>query len=223
MPKIAVVIPAYNAARSIGDVITRVSDYVPREDIFVVDDGSSDQTELMAREHGAWVLRHGRRKGKGVSLRDGVKKALDLDYNLLITMDSDLQHDPSEIPNFISASEKYDIVVGRRTISSDKMPFHRFMSNSITSRMISWRTGVTIADSQCGYRLYRSRVLKRIDSRAKYFEYESDMLIKAAIAGFSIGSVPVKTIYNDSKSSIRVVDILRFIKVFIKSFVIRHG
>ena len=222
MPKVAVAIPAYNAAKTIGEVISQVSKFVSYENIFVVDDGSSDQTELIAREKGVWVLRHAVRKGKGSALRDATTKILELGYDLVITLDSDLQHDPSEIPNFVSASEKFDVVIGKRTISTERMPVHRFMSNSITTKLISLRTGVKIEDSQCGYRLYKAEVLRTVDSRCRHYDYESDILLKAALAGFSVGFIPIKTIYNDSKSSIRVIDILRFVKVYLKSFAGAH-
>jgi glycosyltransferase involved in cell wall biosynthesis len=223
MPKVAVVIPAYNAAGTISELISQVSGFVSTEDIFMVDDGSSDETELIARDSGVWVLRHSRRKGKGVALRDGCMKALELNYEMIITMDSDLQHDPAEISKFVQAASHLDVVVGKRDISMDTMPVHRFLSNRLTSGMISSRTGATIEDSQCGYRLYRARVLRTVDSSYRHFDYESDMLLKASLEGYRIGFVPIKTIYNDSRSYIRVIDILRFLRVYLKSFPILNG
>jgi glycosyltransferase involved in cell wall biosynthesis len=223
MRKVAVVIPAYNAAGTIAELITQISKFISAENIFVVDDGSEDQTEFIARDMGVWVLRHVARKGKGAALRDGAMKALGLNYELVLTIDSDLQHDPAEIPKFISAASGLDIVIGKRNISTDTMPLARVLSNSITSWMIASRTGATIEDSQCGYRLYRARVLRAIDSHYQYFDYESDMLLKAAIEGYRVGFVPIKTIYNGSKSSIRVIDILRFARVYLKSFPIMNG
>ncbi len=222
MRKTAVAIPAYNAANTIGSVISQVAIFVKSENIFVVDDGSTDETELIAREKGVWVLRHTTRRGKGAALRDAVKKIVAQDYELIITLDSDLQHDPGEIPKFLSAADRFDVVLGKRSISPVDMPFHRFLSNSLSTKLISLRTGVTVEDSQCGYRLFHSEVLEKIDSQCRHYDYESDILLKAALAGFSIGFVSIKTIYNDSKSSIRVLDILRFIKVYLKSYVVIH-
>lgn len=223
MPKVAVVIPAYNAAPTVGELLSQVSKYVSNEDIFVIDDGSTDETELVARDLGVWLLRHSKKKGKGVSLRDGCKKAVELNYEMIITMDSDLQHDPAEIPAFIEAASRLDMVIGKRTISTREMPFHRFLSNSLTSRLMSSRTGANIEDSQCGYRLYRTRVLRAIDSHYRHFDYESDMLLKAVLEGYRVGFIPIKTIYNESRSYIRVLDILRFIRVYVKSFPIVNG
>jgi len=222
MPKTAVVVPAYNAANTLGDLVTRISRNVREENIFVVDDGSSDRTEFVAREKGVWVLRHASRRGKGSALGNGTRKALELGYDLIITIDSDLQHDPDEIPVFITASEHFDVVVGERSVSTSQMPVHRFLSNSITSGMITLRTGVKIKDSQCGYRLYRAEVLRSINSKATHFDYESDILIKSALAGFRIGSVPIRTIYNNSFSSMRFVDVARFVRVFLKSYTFRY-
>ncbi len=218
MPNVAVAIPAHNAERTLSGLISGLSNYVKREDIFVVDDGSSDRTESVARELGVWLLKHSEKRGKGTALRDAVVKILELGYDLIVTMDSDLQHDPSELSAFIAASKNCDVVVGDRMADSKRMPSHRLLSNTITSRMISWRTRITIPDSQCGYRLYKAQVLKVVDSHCRYYDYESDILIKAALSGFKIGSVPIKAIYNDSKSNIRVLDILRFVAVYVKSF-----
>jgi glycosyltransferase involved in cell wall biosynthesis len=223
MPKVAVVIPAHNAARTLGELISSVSRQVPPENIFVVDDGSTDETELIARDLGVWLLKHSRRKGKGVALRDGAMKALELNSELIITMDSDLQHDPAEIPVFLEAAARFDLVIGKRSISTKDMPVHRFLSNSLTSRILSSRTGANIEDSQCGYRLYKSDVLRKVDSACRHFDYESDMLLKAVLAGYRVGFIPIKTIYNESVSYIRVIDILRFIRVYLKSFPILNG
>lgn len=223
MPELAVVIPAFNAAGTLTELISQVSRQVSAENIFVVDDGSTDETELIARDLGVWLLRHSRQKGKGAALRDGCRKAVEMNYEMVVTMDSDLQHDPQEIAAFRDAASRFDVVVGKRSISTKDMPVHRFISNTLTSRILSSRTGVKIEDSQCGYRLYKSEVLRTVDSACRHFDYESDMLLKAALAGFGVGFIPIKTIYNGSLSYIRVIDILRFIKVYIKSFFRANG
>ncbi len=219
MLRTAVAIPAYNAAATIGEVISRVGKFVACGDIFVIDDGSDDQTQFIAHEKGAWVLRHEVKRGKGSALHDATNKILEGGYEAIITLDSDLQHDPSEIPDFISASDKFDIVIGQRTFSSGEMPFHRFLSNSITTKLLSLRTGARIEDSQCGYRLYHASVFGKIDSKCRHYDYESDILIKALLAGFKVGFVPIKTIYNDSRSGIKALDIMRFIRVYLGSFI----
>lgn len=223
MRKVAVVIPAYNAASTIGELVSRISSFVAAEDIFVVDDGSPDGTDLVARDLGVWVMRHSKKRGKGASLRDGCAKAVELNYEMVITIDADLQHDPDEIPNFVEAAAHLDVVVGKRDISMRAMPLHRYVSNTITSRILSSRTGTTIEDSQCGYRLYRTRVLRSVDSRYRHFDYESDMLLKTVLEGYRVAYIPIKTIYNNSKSNIHIIDIIRFIRVYLKSFLASNG
>ncbi len=220
MPRVAVAIPAYNAASTIGSVISQTAAFIKPEDVFVVDDGSTDRTQFVARETGAWVLTHNTRRGKGTSLRDAIRQIIQQSYDWVITLDSDLQHDPAEIPKFLAAADGFDVVIGKRLISRGEMPLHRFFSNLITSRLITLRTGINVEDSQCGYRLFHTDVFRKIDSISKHYDYESDILIKAALAGFSVGFVPIKTIYNGSSSSIRVMDILRFIRVYLKSLFI---
>ncbi|MGC8595965.1 MAG: glycosyltransferase family 2 protein [Candidatus Kryptoniota bacterium] len=221
MRKFAVVIPAYNAAVTIGQLIDELSKLTPSENIFVVDDGSTDGTAAVAKSRGVWVLKHNFRKGKGKSLSDGISKALELGFEIIVTMDSDLQHDPLDLPGMVEAIENFDIVVGKRALSISEMPIHRWISNQLTSRLISIRTGKQIEDSQCGYRVFRAEVFNNVNSKCVNYDYESDILLKAGLIGYSIGFVPIKTIYNDSRSSINVIDIFRFTRVFIKSFFYR--
>jgi len=221
MRRFAVVIPAYNAAFTIGQLIDELSKLTSSENILVVDDGSTDGTGVIARSRGVWTLTHNFRRGKGRSLSDGIKKAIELGYEIIVTMDSDLQHDPSDLPGMIESIEKFDIVVGKRTISRSEMPIHRWLSNWLTSHLISIRTGKQIEDSQCGFRVFKAKVFEHVGSRCANYDYESDILLKAGLSGFSIGFVPIRTIYNNSKSSIHIIDIFRFIKVFIKSFFYR--
>lgn len=221
MRKFAVVIPAYNAANTIGQLIDGLTRFTSSENIFVVDDGSTDETSSVARSRGVWILIHNFRKGKGRSLNDGINKAINMGFDIIVTMDSDLQHDPFDLPRMIDAIEEFDIVVGKRNVSRSEMPLHRWLSNWLTSSLISLRVGKQVEDSQCGFRVFKARVFNRVNSKCANYDYESDILLKAGLNGFSIGFVPIKTIYNDSKSNIHIIDIFRFIVVFTKSFFYR--
>jgi glycosyltransferase involved in cell wall biosynthesis len=200
---IAVVIPAFNAAETLKSLIDRMGPYVLPRDIIVVDDGSSDSTSTVGRESGAQVLRHMSNRGKGAALRTGFECVLqDGRYRAVLTMDADLQHDPADIPAFVKEWEegKCEVLVGARKKLGSGMPLHRMLPNSITSFLVSARTGQMIKDSQSGYRLLSCDVLSVVLTVSDGFESETEMLIRAARKGFRIGFVPVSTIYGTAGS-----------------------
>jgi glycosyltransferase involved in cell wall biosynthesis len=217
MPKaLLVLIPAYNAGSTISELIEKTSKFADKHDILVIDDGSQDQTSLIAGTSGAVTLKHRINKGKGEALRTGFGYAVDKNYKALITMDADLQHDPSSIRDFLEKADEdfRGIIIGTRDINLRMMPFHRWLSNNLTSAMLSILSGQTIRDSQSGYRFISTRVLERIRLKGKKYDLESEILVKAGRSGFKIDSVPIKTIYQGGKSFINpFVDTGRFLKL----------
>lgn len=199
----AILIPALNAAQTIGVLLDRIRAQGGRERVIVVDDGSGDDTSEIAREKGAIVLRHDKNKGKGAALKTGFHHVLSSsECDAVLTMDADLQHDPVEIPNFVAERSRSDadFVIGYRRRMGSGMPFHRILSNSITSALVSAKTGVEVRDSQSGYRLITRRVLTSIDVESDGYEAETEMLIKVARKGFRFGFVPIATIYAGAGS-----------------------
>ncbi|MBI3996503.1 MAG: glycosyltransferase family 2 protein [Candidatus Omnitrophica bacterium] len=213
-----VVIPAYDAAATITEVIRRVRQQgLP---VVVVDDGSRDHTAALASKEGALVISHLRNEGKGCALRTGFEYALRSHYDGVITMDSDGQHDPSDIPQLIRAAEVQHagMVLGNRMANGALMPPVRKRTNQLMSRVISVVTRQRIPDSQCGFRLVRKEVLQDVPLRAKRFEIESEMLFGAAARRWKIISIPVKTIYAEHhRSHIRPVrETLRFLGALLR-------
>ena len=211
-----VLIPAYNASSTIFELIEKTSKFVAKSDIVVVDDGSNDPTFELAQKAGAVVLKHQRNRGKGEALKTGFKYALEKNYEALFTIDADLQHDPSSIPNFLEeANENFNgIIIGTRDIHLKEMPFARWLTNNLSSVILSILSGQIIRDSQSGYRLISTQVLKKIKLKAKKYDLESEILVKAGRKGFKIDEVPIKTIYHGGRSFINpFVDTGRFIKL----------
>jgi glycosyltransferase involved in cell wall biosynthesis len=238
-----VLIPAYNASWTISELIEKISKFVDKNDIVVVDDGSQDQTFEIAQKSGAVVLSHKANKGKGEALKTGFKYALEKNYEAVITIDADLQHDPESIPDFIRQANSTnplplgerdrvrgnqvewnkfsylycaspDIVIGTRKRNLKIMPFARWLTNNLTSIILSILSGQTIRDSQSGYRLISTQVLKKVELKAKKYDLESEILVKAGRIGFKIDAVPIKTVYHGAKSFINpFVDTGRFIKL----------
>ena len=214
---ICVVIPANNESYTIGFLVESLSkkDF----DVIVIDDGSMDETGVIAQGKGAIVIRHDKRKGKGCSLREGFKYALEHDYDAVITMDGDGQHDVGGVERFLIEAEKnkHSVIVGNRMANSKGMPFIRYCTNYFMSRLISFACGQLIADTQCGYRYINCDILKQIDLTSRDFEIETEILMKASQKGFKVLNVPIKTIYRSEESKINPFkDTIRFFAYFVK-------
>lgn len=215
--RIAAVIPALDAAASLPAVVNGLRTTLGDISICVVDDGSADGTSRVAGELGCLLIRHRQNRGKGAALRSGFL-ALQGVVDLVLTIDADGQHDPKEVPRFLHRLRESDlhIVVGDRMSRRGPMPLDRYLSNRLSSAMVSFVAGVAIPDSQCGFRLFRTEVLKGISLRTTHFETESELLVRAAWAGFRIGTVPIACSYASRNSHIsRWSDTLRFVKLMI--------
>lgn len=191
-------------------------------EVIVIDDGSIDNTERFASENGALVMRHIKNLGKGASLREGFDFILRMTtFDTIITMDSDEQHNPDDIQKFISHANQYDddIVIGNRMTLAKNMPLVRRLTNQFMSFLLSIVCKRRILDTQCGFRLIRRRVLKKIKLVSKKYDLESEMLIKASRMRFKIASIPIETIYGEELSRIHPVkDTIRFIGLLAKSY-----
>lgn len=219
MMKISVIIPAYNAEQYIVDVLEKIKSITSSE-ILVIDDGSTDKTAEIVKSLNIRVLSHLANRGKGEALKSGFAEAIRSGIDAVITLDADGQHDPSYIPDLIQAVQKksYDIIIGSRMNDLKKMPFHRRLSNLITSWLISLRIGQRVEDSQSGFRIIKINVLKNIFLKTHHFETESEILIRSGLKGFKIGHIPIHAIYAGESTSIKVItDTLRFIKLYISS------
>ncbi|MDD3905137.1 MAG: glycosyltransferase family 2 protein [Candidatus Omnitrophica bacterium] len=217
MNSVCVLIPAYNEAKTVGAVIAEVLSQELR--VYVVDDGSLDDTAVVAKNAGAVVIRNPQNMGKGASLREGFRRALSDKCDAVIIMDADGQHEARSIPDFVRemASSGADIVIGNRMSDPGPMPYVRRLTNRFMSWLISRMCGQKISDTQCGYKMIKRRVLEEVKTDSSNFEIESEFVIKASRLGFKITSVPIKAIYGDEKSKINpIIDTLRFIAFMIK-------
>ncbi len=211
--KACAVIPAFNEGKNIKHVINGVIDR--GIDAIVVDDGSQDNTLSEAKVTRAHVIHHGLRCGKGLSLKKGFDYAINNSYDIIISMDADGQHDPSDIPVFLDKIKKEPdcVVLGNRMNAPKGMPIARVLTNKFMSSVISAICRQNIPDTQCGYRLFTKDALSKVAIKARKFEVESEILVKLARSGFKINSVPIKSIYGKEKSSIRPVrDTFRFLR-----------
>ena len=194
-------IPAFNEAGPIGDVIRRAQPHV--REVVVIDDGSTDATSAVARAAGATVLRHDLNRGKGAAIITGLDYLRQSSAQCGVFIDADGQHDPEALPAFLALAEQTGagIVIGSRMTDTHSMPALRLWTN----RFMSWLTGKlarqVIPDSQCGYRLLTRAILPDLHLATARFETETEMLIQAGRAGHKIVSVPIRTIYLPGRVS----------------------
>lgn len=199
--KILGIIPAYNEAGKIGEVVSAASKHLP---ILVVDDGSRDETAQIAESAGAKVFRQNPNQGKGLALRAGFLHAIEAGFQAVVTLDADGQHDPNEIPTFLTAfrDTRADLIIGERDFT--QIPPIRRMANSLGKWSFSWAVGQPISDNQSGYRLISSRMMKAVlGSRESGFEFEVEMIVICIQRGYRLEGVPIRTIYGGEGSHIQ--------------------
>ncbi len=207
--------PAYQEEKHIADVVRRTRGEI--EHVLVVDDGSSDATSEQARQGGADVLVHAQNRGKGDSIKSGLRYWLEREIDYIVLLDADGQHLPEEISRFIDAAGREPdgkIFVGSRMNDTAAMPFVRRTVNRYMSRTISRACGQVIPDTQCGFRMLHRDLVPDVLSETDRFDYETEMLLIASRKGERIGAVPITTVYSDEVSSINPVrDTLRFFQL----------
>ncbi|MGB2629983.1 MAG: glycosyltransferase family 2 protein [Candidatus Omnitrophota bacterium] len=210
-----VIIPSYNEARTIGKIVRDIVKI--GLNVLVIDDGSIDHTEREALDNGALVIRHTENLGKGVSVREGIQYVLEkMNYEWMIMMDGDGQHDSADILAFMDVTRKedVDIVIGNRMLQTKTMPSSRYWTNKFTSWVLSKLCGQDIPDSQCGYRLIKIDALKTLKLTSAKYDIESEIIIEAAEDNLKIRSVPIRTIYGEEVSSIHPIhDTIRFFQL----------
>lgn len=212
-----IIIPAYNEEKQIGYVVSQAAKILPT---FVIDDGSKDNTSVIAQKNGAQVFLQIPNQGKGVALKRGFREAINLDCDYVITIDADGQHDVLESKKFISLFnlEKMDLIIGYRDFS--KMPFSRRIANTVGGWAFSWAMGMKILDNQSGFRLLSRRLLEKVlESKESGFEFEVDVIATCIEANYSVGWVPIRTIYGNETSHINPI---HHIKNFFRVVLLTH-
>ena len=193
----AVVIPAFQAAATIGDVVARTLAALPEAQVIVVDDGSTDGTGEEGRGKGASVLTHPRNRGKGVALLTGIARACADGADLIVTLDADGQHPSEEAPRLLRpiTDARADLVLGARR-RGQQMPVSRRFTNWLSARLASRIGGQRVSDAQTGFRAFTREVAERVRPAGDRYEYEANFLLDALRAGYRVASVDVPTIYG---------------------------
>lgn len=224
--RVAIAIPAYQAALTVGEVVTRSLAVLP--DVVVIDDGSTDGTADAARQAGARVLSHAENRGKGVALATAFRDLFAAGFDAVVTVDADGQHLPEEIGALLAgwlpngpttpSWNRADLVIGCRDHLFEDMSAVRRASNRCSSLLISTLAGQRITDVQSGFRLYDRRLVGEIGFPEGRFEAESAVVVSAARSGFRVGQVPVRLGFADGRSTSHyrpLVDSLRIARAVV--------
>ena len=212
----AIIIPAFNPPGTFDHLIQsiRKKTSIP---IIIVDDGSQPAVKIEPAFIYVKLLRNNINKGKGYSLMKGIHYALENGYTHGITLDADSQHDPAYIPEFLSIDENISIVCGKRDLKGS-MPYHRRLSNIITSNIVSLICHTKLFDSQCGYRRYNLQDVCRERYTEQGFQLETEILIKLLKNKLKIFHVDIPTIYDGENSSMRhIYDTIKFIRLILRT------
>jgi 2-polyprenyl-6-methoxyphenol hydroxylase-like FAD-dependent oxidoreductase len=200
-----IVIPVFNEAATVGDIVERARLHGP---VLVVDDGSTDRSAAAAAAAGAEVIALGGRRGKGAALRRGFAEGLRRGVERVVTLDGDGQHDPDDIPRLLKAAveEPRSLVIGGRLAglaewSVRVMPVGRLAALRVAGFFIDWLSGVAVADTQSGFRVYPAALLSSVSPRRGGFVLESEMLLRAAAGGFPVIEVPIAPIHFEDRRS----------------------
>jgi glycosyltransferase involved in cell wall biosynthesis len=201
--KFLVAIPVYNEEKYIERVLRCVNRFA--DDVLIINDGSSDMSAEKARAVGATVIDHSANRGYGKSVRDAFSFASDNGYDVVVTMDADMQHLPRHIPAFLYAIEGYDIVSGSRYLAPQpddtSAPADRVSINRTITEAINSCTGYHLTDAFCGFKAYRVKSIGRLDLREDGYAMPLELWIQSAAAGLAVKEIPVSLIYVDNSRS----------------------
>ncbi|WP_178987448.1 DUF2062 domain-containing protein [Winogradskyella schleiferi] len=200
--KVCVLIPTYNNELTLKRVIDGVLQYT--QNIIVVNDGSTDSTSTILENYpNLEHIQFTQNKGKGQALRAGFKHAKSLDYDYVITIDSDGQHFPKDIPTFINALENSDdkniLLIGARNMNQEDVPKKSSFGNKFSNFWYWVETGIKLQDTQSGFRLYPIHHFKNLKFYTNKFEFEIEVIVKAAWNGSQVKNIPIHISYDETE------------------------
>lgn len=191
------IIPTYNHCEKLSEVIASTLNIT--NDIIIVNDGSTDTTSSVINGFDDITrIEYQKNRGKGYALRQGFRKAKEMGFDYAITLDSDGQHNPKEIPLFLASSEQHPkaIIVGARNLNANNMPEGNTFANKFSNFWFKIQTSISLPDTQSGFRMYPVDIVNKTHTLSGRYAYELELLVRSAWRGIEIISIPISVFYD---------------------------
>jgi glycosyltransferase involved in cell wall biosynthesis len=201
--KVCVIVPTYNNARTLPQVLKSILLYTNQ--VIVVNDGSTDNTLEVIRDiPQVTLVNYAVNRGKGHALSTGFKRAVEAGYDYAITIDSDGQHYADDLPVFLQMLGQHPnaIIIGSRNMEQENVPGKSSFGNKFSNFWFWVETGISRNDTQSGYRLYPVRALQSLTFFTRKYEFEIEVIVRAAWAGIEVVEAPVKVFYPEKEKRI---------------------
>lgn len=194
-----VIVPTYNNHKTLKRVLDSVLEFT--QNVIIVNDGSTDDTGEILNEYAYLTqIHHTKNLGKGMALRNGFKKAIELSFEYAITIDSDGQHFPSDIPNFIAEIQQQpnSLLIGSRNMAQENVPKKSSFGNKFSNFWFKFETGIKLSDTQSGFRLYPLKLIPKLFYTNK-FEFEIEVIVRSAWKGVVVKNIPIQILYDPAE------------------------
>ncbi|HME61002.1 MAG TPA: glycosyltransferase family 2 protein [Candidatus Binatia bacterium] len=213
--EVSIIIPVFNEAETLASLIEKIRALrLPRTEIIIVDDGSTDGSADIALNAGTSVIRHPYNIGNGAAVKSGIRGARG---KFILLMDGDGQHKPEDIPKLLAEASNYHMVVGARGKGS-KLRFHRYAANLVYNLLATYVTRFKVQDLTSGFRVLSRRDAQRfIDLLPNTFSYPTTLTLAFLRSGYSVKYIPIQSLYRAGQSKISLVtDGIRFLLIITK-------
>jgi glycosyltransferase involved in cell wall biosynthesis len=203
-PRVIAAMPAYNESKYIGTMVLETKQLV--DEVVVIDDGSQDQTSVIAALAGAQVVTHAQNMGYGAAIKDIFIEAKKRNADILVILDADTQHNPREIPDLIKPiKEGYDVVIGSRKKQSAKIPFYRRIGQKVILSSVNVLSKTDLSDSECGFRAFSRKAIDSLELKESGMAISAETVAEAIRLNLKVTEVPVNVTYSKDSSTLNPV------------------
>ncbi|OXA94403.1 DUF2062 domain-containing protein [Flavobacterium hercynium] len=197
--RFCVIVPTYNNHKTLKKVLDSILEFTPN--LIIVNDGSTDDTTEILKQYSQYTqIHHPKNIGKGRALRNGFRKAIELDFEYAITIDSDGQHFASDIPAFIAEiqNDPNSLLIGSRNMTQENVPKKSSFGNKFSNFWFWFETGIRLEDTQSGFRLYPLQLIPKRFYTNK-FEFEIEVIVRSAWKGITVKNIPIQILYDPAE------------------------